>query len=92
LIRDSQVDTDWGSVAGDCSLKRDEQGDFRLNDSSKHDTEIEGSFDLAKLAVLLPRTLHLRSGVKIDEGRIEFDLTGLVKNERPSWQIGAARG
>ncbi len=48
--------------------------------------EASGSLDLARLATLLPHTLHVREGMQLTEGEVAFQLTSLEQNGKGVWQ------
>ena len=48
--------------------------------------QITGSMDLARLAQMAPRTLHVRDDTRLTAGRVHWDLACCESDGRPCWQ------
>jgi len=73
-IEKATVDCDLGSLSADGTLLLGEKGGFSLATLLQQRYEIGGRLDLARLAQLLPNTLHLRREVQVTSGQVGLSL------------------
>ena len=66
----------WSFASGEEALRKIRQETFR----------VDGDVDLAKLAALLPQTLAVREGTRIDGGSIRIALASQPQNGSPRFQ------
>ena len=89
-IEQLSVDSDWVKLDATGSLTLAELQAISLANLPKQTTKLSGSVDVAQLATMLPRTLQLREGVRIDAGKLEFEAGGhpevKPEGERFVWQ------
>ncbi len=85
-IEQLTVDSDWAKLDVTGSLTSAELQTLSLDALPKNAVQLSGRADLAKLATMLPRTLQLREGVRIDAGQLEFAASGQPDGERFAWQ------
>jgi hypothetical protein len=85
-IQKTSVDCDLGSVSLESTLRLGEKGGFSL-DALLHDQyEVGARLDLARLAQLLPNTLHLRREVQINSGQVKVSLSSRPGQEGMAWE------
>ena len=81
-IEQLSVDSDWVKLDATGSLTLAELQAISLANLPKQTTKISGSVDVAQLATMLPQTLQLREGVRIDAGKLEFEAGGHDEGNR----------
>ena len=89
-IEQLTVDSDWVQLEATGSLTLAELDTLGLDNLPQRATKISGTVDLAQLAAILPRTMQLRQGVRIDAGKLEFDAGGQPEGEHTAWQATAS--
>ena len=85
-IEQLAIHSDWAKLEATGSLRLAELQTLSLQQLPKQTTNLSGTIDLAQLATMLPRTLQLREGVRIDAGKLEFEAGGKPEGERFVWQ------
>lgn len=93
-IRQLQVDADWAHVDAAGQLSIAELQELRLarllqGELPRRQMQLRGDVDLAALASMLPNTLQLRQGVRLDAGKLTFNASGQPTEERFVWQAEA---
>jgi len=84
------IDADWAKFEASGLLTLTELRELSLSKLPKSETKLTGKIDLAQLAAMLPRTLQLRQGVRIDAGQLQFNFAGKPDGDRPTWQATAS--
>ena len=88
------VDADWAKMfaAGKLSLQQLQTinlDEVLRGQLPKREVKLGGEVNLATLAAMLPSTLQLREGVRVDAGRLKFDAGGASENGRFAWRASA---
>ena len=91
-IDKSSFDCDLGNVAFSGTAPLGQQGGLSLDALARQRQEISGRVDLARLARLLPATLHLRQEMQINSGQVQWMLSSKPNPQGPVWhgQLDAA--
>jgi hypothetical protein len=91
-IDKSSFDCDLGNVALSGTAPLGQQGGLLLDALARQRQEISGRVDLARLARLLPATLHLRQEMQINSGQVQWMLSSKPNPQGPVWhgQLDAA--
>ncbi len=89
-VKKFDVDSDLAQVrlAGRTNLQElnfAEIGTSTLTQLAADDLQLQGRLDLAKLAAVLPETLHIREGTKITSGTINWNFTSREQQGRRGW-------
>lgn len=84
-IEQLAVDADWAKLHATGSLTLAELQTLNLENLPTGATKINGTVDLAQLSAMLPRTLQLREGVRIDAGTLAFDVNAKPNGQRVAW-------
>jgi translocation and assembly module TamB len=87
--RQLTIDADWlkGSAAGDFDLAQ--LASASLDRLPPADALISGRVDLPRLTRMLPRTLKLREGVRIDSGELEISGSSKTGDTGRHWTLAA---
>lgn len=93
-INQLRVDADWVKIEAAGTLSLAELRTLSVEallagQLPKRNARLAGNLDLAALAAMLPSTLQLREGVRIDEGRLTFDIAGSSADQQFAWQTNA---
>ena len=83
------VDSDWAQLAIAGTAKLDELSNIGLSNLPKQALDLKGKVQLDQLATMLPRTLQLREGVRIDSGNLEFNANCEPKGSSNTWIASA---
>ncbi len=67
------IHTDWAKLQATGQLTLAELQSLSVANLPQGNAQLNGNVDLAQLAAMLPRTLQLRNGVKIDAGQLQFN-------------------
>ena len=67
------INTDWAKLQATGQLTLAELQSLNVANLPQGNAQLNGNVDLAQLAAMLPRTLQLRNGVKIDAGQLQFN-------------------
>ena len=91
-IESASLDCDVGDVALSSTLQLDGKDNFSLDALSKQRHELKGRIDLARLAQLLPATLHLREEMQIRTGQLQVAISSKPDPQGGVWhaQLDAA--
>ncbi|MEM8946280.1 MAG: hypothetical protein AAGD11_13990 [Planctomycetota bacterium] len=94
-ITQLKVSADWANfevngIASIRELQTIEVNQVLQGQLPKRDLELAGKVDLAAIATMLPRSLQLREGVRIDAGQLSFDAGGQPEGDSFVWQAAAA--
>jgi translocation and assembly module TamB len=87
--RQLTIDADWlkGSATGDFDLAQ--LASASLDRLPPADALVSGSVDLPRLTRMLPRTLKLREGVRIDSGELEISGSSKTSDTGRHWTLAA---
>jgi translocation and assembly module TamB len=87
VFQKAKLDTDVGAItlAGNLALGSDAgQSAF---DSFLHQTyQVQGRIDLARLATMMPKTLHILEGTKVTSGELSLDLASQPGQNGMTWK------
>ena len=87
VFQKAKLDTDVGALtlAGNLALGSDAgQSAF---DSFLHQTyQVQGHIDLARLATMMPKTLHILEGTKVTSGELNVDLASQPGQNGMTWK------
>ncbi len=85
-VRNFKLTSDLGKFTVDGSASVDQLKVAALNNVlQQEDYRVDGEVDLAKLAELLPQTLHVRDDVRIKSGKASVTLYSRVEGDRRRW-------
>lgn len=97
-MHDVKVVTDIGlfTATGDVPLGASTEkssSEIVLSLLSDEDYHVQGRVDLARLAKLLPQTLHIRDGIEITGGDVQVDMVGAAADGIRRWsgKVGIAK-
>jgi translocation and assembly module TamB len=79
IVEELKIDGDWCDLEAKGTLNVPEFNAMSLVDLRQQEFSFQGNVSLPKLAVMLPNTLQIREGVRIDTGEIGFD--GTAEND-----------
>jgi translocation and assembly module TamB len=75
-VEKTEIECDLGNFTITGSMNLNEQGkESRLVSLLHQQFQAEGSLDLARLAAMLPNTLHIRKEIQITSGRVQLALS-----------------
>lgn len=80
-----QIEGDWLEVKSSGTLHIQDLAAISLADLRQDDFSIEGRVSLPKLAAMLPNTLQIREGVRIDGGELGFSGNANKDNDTFAW-------
>jgi translocation and assembly module TamB len=78
-VEEFKVDGDWCDLEAVGTLKLPDFNSISLADLRQPEFSFQGEVSLPKLAAMLPNTLQIREGVRIDTGDLGFE--GSAKND-----------
>lgn len=82
-LQQSTVESDVGNLTATATMDLGDKGLADLSGAVWRQTcEVRGQLDLARLARLIPGTLHVRQGMEITSGQIQM----AVRSEKSAWQ------
>ena len=82
-LQQSTLESDVGTFTATAALELDNKGLAGLSSTLWRQTcDVRGQLDLARLARLIPGTLHIRSGMEITSGQIQM----AVHSDKSVWQ------
>ena len=84
-IQKTQVDCDLGTVSLESTLQLGDNGGLSLGTMLSQQYELRGQVDLARLARLLPASLHLRQQVQINSGQATLALSSRPGQQGMAW-------
>ncbi len=85
-IEKATLDSDVGSLYLKGTAPLGKEGGITVDALLHEPQEFEGRVDLARLARLLPATLHLRQGMRIDSGRVQLTAVSRPEAQGVVWQ------
>ena len=88
-VEQLEAKSEWVSLAVLGAMTFEEMRSLSLESLPKQPTEVAGRVQLDRLAAMLPRTLSLREGVRIDSGELEFVGTGEAGVDGFGWSASA---
>lgn len=83
-IANTSLDCDVGSIRFSGVIPFGEEG-VSLESLARRRQQLDGRIDLARLARLLPATLHLRQGMRIDSGQVEINVASSPSDRGTVW-------
>ena len=83
-IANTSLDCDVGSVRFSGVVPLGGEG-VSLESLARRRQQLDGRIDLARLARLLPGTLHLRQGMRIDSGQVEISAAASPSDRGTVW-------
>jgi len=84
------LDAGWARLQASGSMTLDELTSLSTAKLPQRETTISGNVNLARLATMLPYTLQLRSGVRIDSGQMKFQADGKPRGGVFAWRVTVA--
>ncbi|MBN1394577.1 MAG: hypothetical protein JW959_06110 [Pirellulales bacterium] len=85
-IEQTTLDCDVGSFLVKGTIPLDEEGQIGLESLLAQRQEFDGRLDIARLARLLPATLHIRQGMRIDSGQVRLCASCRPEPRGTVWQ------
>ncbi len=85
-IQKASVDCDLCSASLVGTIPLGQKGGFSLSSLIRQRQELSGRLDLARLARMLPATLHLKQNMRIDSGQVEMTLSSQPQQQGAVWQ------
>ena len=89
VVEQLEAKSEWVSLSAQGAVSFDELRSLSLKQLPKQSTSVAGRVQLDRLAKMLPQTISLREGVRIDSGELEFSATGKPGAERFGWTAEA---
>lgn len=90
VVEQLEAKSDWVSLTALGTLTFEEIRSISLEHLPRQSTNVAGRVQLDRLAAMLPRTLQLREGVRIDAGELEFSASGQPGEEGFGWTAAVA--
>jgi len=85
-VEKTLVDCDLGDLNCESTLKLDHPDGLTLRGLLRERHELGGRVDVARLAAMLPATLHLRDRAKIDSGEVRLALSSRPGPQGMTWE------
>ena len=80
-----KLDCDWAKLDARGTLALADLQTVSLTNLPKRDLEVSGTISLAKLAKMLPATLQIREGVRVDSGDVELQANSGERDGKFTW-------
>ena len=88
-IQRLQLVTDWSQLHVRGSIGLEELAALSIDKLPNTEGSVTGQVKLNRLAAMLPHTLQLREGIRIDSGDFAFSAKGEQKHDGVAWTAGA---
>ncbi|MCG8448373.1 MAG: hypothetical protein MI725_02180 [Pirellulales bacterium] len=89
-IQQLAADAGWAKLRAQGSMALDELAALSLGKLPTNEMTVAGNVALGRLAAMLPRTLRLHEGVRIDSGQLEFQADGKPGAKGFGWTAQAS--
>jgi translocation and assembly module TamB len=92
-VERSSLECELGNVSLSSTVRRGEKDGLSFASLLRQRHELTGGLDVARLARLLPATLHLRQNVQINSGQVQLALSSKPEQQGMTWhgQLNANR-